>query len=214
MKSEINPFDSQEAKPYKNDPEILAMTNLVSAYQNDDISEFESILKKHRANIMDDPFIKEHIEGKVKIVSFETYNINKKKTVKNISLQVIIIIYMKNSVILRVIKLKSFSRCLNFSSIISDLLRNIRTQVLMKLIKPYTRIHIPFISKELNIDANEVENLLVSCILDNMVKGRIDQVNQVLELNREKSCSSRYNSIDKWTTQLSSLYNTITSKVI
>nr|XP_048722342.1 COP9 signalosome complex subunit 2 isoform X4 [Caretta caretta] len=30
MKSGINPFDSQEAKPYKNDPEILAMTNLVS----------------------------------------------------------------------------------------------------------------------------------------------------------------------------------------
>ena len=33
MKSGINPFDSQEAKPYKNDSEILAMTNLVSAYQ-------------------------------------------------------------------------------------------------------------------------------------------------------------------------------------
>ena len=33
MKSGINPFDSQEAKPYKNDIEILAMTNLVSAYQ-------------------------------------------------------------------------------------------------------------------------------------------------------------------------------------
>lgn len=31
--------------------------------------------------------------------------------------------------------------------LISDLLRNIRTQVLIKLIKPYTRIHIPFISK-------------------------------------------------------------------
>jgi len=29
MKSSINPFDSQEAKPYKNNPEILAMTNLV-----------------------------------------------------------------------------------------------------------------------------------------------------------------------------------------
>lgn len=58
MKSGINPFDSQEAKPYKNDPEILAMTNLVSAYQNNDINEFESILKRHRKNIMDDPFIK------------------------------------------------------------------------------------------------------------------------------------------------------------
>lgn len=63
MKSGINPFDSQEAKPYKNDPEILAMTNLVSSYQNNDINEFETILKKHRKNIMDDPFIREHIEG-------------------------------------------------------------------------------------------------------------------------------------------------------
>jgi len=30
---------------------------------------------------------------------------------------------------------------------IEDLLKNIRTQVLLKLIKPYTRIRIPFISK-------------------------------------------------------------------
>ena len=112
MKSGINPFDSQEAKPYKNDPEILAMTNLVMAYQNNDINEFESILKHNRNNIMDDPFIREHIE---------------------------------------------------------DLLRNIRTQVLIKLIGPYTRIHIPFISKELNIDEKEVENLLVTCILDKLV---------------------------------------------
>lgn len=37
MSSDINPFDSQEAKPYKNDPEILAMTNLVSAYMRNDI---------------------------------------------------------------------------------------------------------------------------------------------------------------------------------
>jgi len=30
---------------------------------------------------------------------------------------------------------------------IEDLLKNIRTQVLLKLIKPYTRIRIPFISQ-------------------------------------------------------------------
>lgn len=63
MKSGINPFDSQEAKPYKNDPEILAMTNLVAAYQNNDINDFERILKQNRKTIMDDPFIREHIEG-------------------------------------------------------------------------------------------------------------------------------------------------------
>lgn len=54
----------------------------------------------------------------------------------------------------------------NFSS---DLLRNIRTQVLIKLIRPYTRIAIPFISTELNIEPAEVESLLVSCILDRWV---------------------------------------------
>ncbi|XP_023219993.1 COP9 signalosome complex subunit 2 [Centruroides sculpturatus] len=156
MKSGINPFDSQEAKPYKNDPEILAMTNLVSAYQNNDINEFETILKTNRRNIMDDPFIREHIE---------------------------------------------------------DLLRNIRTQVLIKLIKPYTRIHIPFISKELNIDANEVENLLVSCILDNTIQGRIDQVNQVLELDKKTHGAARYNALDKWTAQLSTLHQTIVNKM-
>ncbi len=72
MKSGINPFDSQEAKPYKNDPEILAMTNLVVSYQNNDINEFESILRNNRSNIMADPFIREHIEGKYwKFILFE-----------------------------------------------------------------------------------------------------------------------------------------------
>lgn len=70
MKSGINPFDSQEAKPYKNDPEILAMTNLVVSYQNNDINEFESILRNNRNNIMADPFIKEHIEGETNELRF------------------------------------------------------------------------------------------------------------------------------------------------
>ena len=34
-----------------------------SAYQNNDINEFEKILKTNRRNIMEDPFIREHIEG-------------------------------------------------------------------------------------------------------------------------------------------------------
>lgn len=109
MKSGINPFDSQEAKPYKQDPEIVAMTKLVISYQNNDITEFESILKTNHKSIMDDQFIREHIE---------------------------------------------------------DLLRNIRTQVLIKLIRPYKNIGIPFIATKLKIEAAEVESLLVSCILD------------------------------------------------
>jgi len=157
MKSDINPFDSQEAKPYKNDQEILAMTNLVSAYQNNDINDFERILRTNRENIMDDPFIREHIE---------------------------------------------------------DLLKNIRTQVLVKLIKPYTRIHIPFISKELNIDTNEVESLLVQCILDNTVHGRIDQENQLLELERMTAGSARFTALDKWSSQIDHLHAAVCNKII
>jgi len=156
MKSGINPFDSQEAKPYKNDVEILAMTNLVNAYQNNDINEFEKILKVNRQTIMNDPFIREHIE---------------------------------------------------------DLLRNIRTQVLIKLIKPYTRIQIGFISGELNIEPHDVESLLVSCILDATIKGRIDQVSGVLELDQAPEGSARYAALDKWNNQLNNLQKLILNKM-
>ena len=50
------------------------------------------------------------------------------------------------------------------------------SNVLIKLIKQYTWINITFISGELNIDPADEESLLVSCILDNTVRGRIDQV--------------------------------------
>ena len=59
MNSDVNPFDSQEAKPYKNDPEIVAMTNLVEAYMRNEIREFEKLLKTNSRTIMADAFIKE-----------------------------------------------------------------------------------------------------------------------------------------------------------
>uniref|UniRef100_G1N5P7 COP9 signalosome complex subunit 2 n=1 Tax=Meleagris gallopavo TaxID=9103 RepID=G1N5P7_MELGA len=149
MKSGINPFDSQEAKPYKNDPEILAMTNLYNCF----------------------------------------YKLNNAIKIRNVQ------------------KIKIISKHCNY------LLRNIRTQVLIKLIKPYTRIHIPFISKELNIDVADVESLLVQCILDNTIHGRIDQVNQLLELDHQKRGGARYTALDKWTNQLNSLNQAVVSKL-
>lgn len=156
MESEVNPFDGQEAKPYKNDPEILAMTNLIAAYQRNEILEFEKIIKSNRRTIMDDPFIRNYIE---------------------------------------------------------DLLRKVRTQVLLKLIKPYTRIRIPFISKELNVPEKDVEDLLVSLILDNRIDGHIDQVNGLLECRDRSKGMKKYTAIDKWNTQLRSLYQTVGNKV-
>ncbi|KAK3372374.1 signalosome subunit 2 [Podospora didyma] len=61
MKSDINPFDSQETKPYKNDPRIAAMTDLVDAYQRDDIYKYEDVLHKN-TDLLADPFIAENID--------------------------------------------------------------------------------------------------------------------------------------------------------
>jgi len=62
MNSGIDPFDSQETKPYKQDPQIVAMTNLVAAYQRQDVHEAEKIIKNNRATILDDPFIANYIQ--------------------------------------------------------------------------------------------------------------------------------------------------------
>jgi len=61
MKSTINPFDSQETKPYKNDPRISVMTDLVDAYQRDDILRYESILRDNQ-DLLADQFIAENID--------------------------------------------------------------------------------------------------------------------------------------------------------
>lgn len=122
--SSINPFDSHEARAHRDDPEIVAMTNLVQAFHNDDIKSFEKILNKNEGRIMDDEFVREHV---------------------------------------------------------GDLLRTIRTQVIMRTIGPYTKIRLVRISKSLNdIPVEDVESLLVSLILDGKLNGRIDQVNGVL----------------------------------
>ena len=61
MKSDINPFESQETKPYKNDARISAMTDLIDAYQQNDIHRYEAILQKNR-DVLEDPFIAENID--------------------------------------------------------------------------------------------------------------------------------------------------------
>ncbi|KAG0170455.1 COP9/signalosome complex subunit Csn2 [Apophysomyces sp. BC1015] len=153
--SQINPFDSQETKPYKNDKEIVAMTNLVSAFQRKEIREFEQILQANRASIMDDMFIRTYID---------------------------------------------------------DVLKNIRTQVMIKLIKPYTRIELTFISKQLNIPVEDVENLLVGLILDEKISARIDQVNHRLELDRRSTDAFKYEALDKWSHNVSNSCKTVIGK--
>jgi len=155
--SDINPFDSTEAKPYKTDPEIVAMTNLVAAYEKNDIKAFEKVLKDNKQTILEDNFMRDYIE---------------------------------------------------------DLMKNIRTQVLLKILTPYTKIRTGFIAAELNINSKQVEDLMVALILDSNIRGHIDQVNSVLELESSKSSTFyKYRAVDKWATQLSTLTGTVVGRL-
>lgn len=87
------------------------------------------------------------------------------------------------------------------SNYIGELLRSLRTQYLIDLIKPYTRLELSFLAKvsrdsiayylrltlsqQLNVEIEEVEELLISLILEGKVEGRIDQVAMRLELDKK-----------------------------
>ena len=136
--SSINPFDSQEARPYRDDPEIVVMTNLVQAFHNNEIQTFERILRRNQGRVMEDEFVREHIE---------------------------------------------------------DLLRTIRRQVLRRVIRPYSRITLEAIARELNdIPVKDVESLLVGLILDGHLDGKIDRVSGILYKQPESGGSLEGNN--------------------
>jgi len=55
--SDINPFDSREAKVYQDDPEIHAMASLRTAYEQNDIRMIDNLLSNPSYKILSDPFI-------------------------------------------------------------------------------------------------------------------------------------------------------------
>jgi COP9 signalosome complex subunit 2 len=95
----------------------------------------------------------------------------------------------------------------------ADVLKSIRTQVLLKLIRPYTRIRLAFISASLNVEMAEVESLLISLILDGQVNGQIDQLEELLILAKSQKGAKKYQSLDKWSGQLGNLHTAVFNKL-
>ncbi|CAG9461106.1 unnamed protein product [Pedinophyceae sp. YPF-701] len=60
--SAVDPFDSQEARPYRSDPDVVAMAHLVDAYRSNRMADFEAALAAGREQVMGDPFIAQHVE--------------------------------------------------------------------------------------------------------------------------------------------------------
>ena len=150
MKSDINPFDSQETKPYKNDPRISAMTDLVDAYQRDDVHSYEMILAKN-TDVLADPFIAENID---------------------------------------------------------EVSRNMRTKAILKLIAPYTRFTLAFVSKNIKISVIEVQDILSFLILDKKLQAKVDQETGAVEIENIGD-EDRLRSLQEWTSSLRNLWQTV-----
>merc|ERR1712039_214229 len=60
--SSINPFDSREAKVYQDDPEIGAMANLRTAYEQNDIQTIDNLLTNPAYRILSDAFIRTYLQ--------------------------------------------------------------------------------------------------------------------------------------------------------
>lgn len=96
---------------------------------------------------------------------------------------------------------------------IAELLKNVRTKVLLILVKPYTNIRLTFISDELGVDLEDCESLVACCIRDEQIEGRIDQVNQTLVM-KSASCEKRYTALNTLTKQIAKLNLSITKSFI
>lgn len=148
--SDINPFDSQETKPYQNDPRISTMTDLVNAYQREDIHEYEKILQTNR-DLLQDPFIAENID---------------------------------------------------------EVTRNVRTKAVVKLVAPYTRFTLAFISKQLKISLPEVQEIIGFLIVDKRLRGKIDQQHGTVEIESSTDMD-RVVAMKEWTAAIGSLWSTV-----
>lgn len=150
MKSDINPFDSQEIKPYRNDPRISAMTSLVDAFQQDDMEQYVQVLERNQ-DVLADPFIAENID---------------------------------------------------------EVTRNMRTKAIVKLIAPYSRMHLDKIAGQLKISREEVQDILGFLIIDGKVKGLIDERTGIVYIESDGN-SERVDAMNGLSEALGTLCNSV-----
>ncbi|CAH0473544.1 unnamed protein product [Peronospora belbahrii] len=158
--SDINPFDSREAKVYQDVEEISAMLLLRGAYELNDIVQFEKVLKNPKYKLLSDPIMKRYL---------------------------------------------------------NPLMRNIRCQVMKKIVRPYQTVHIESLSKRMNITKGDVEDIAVALIQNLELDARIDQSRGLLVLQtrqKARDASKMYDALDRWARTLAAIHTTSATRVM
>ena len=153
--SVINPFDSQEARPYRDDPEIVAMTNLVQAFHNNDINTFERVVRQGR--VMNDEFVREYAALPVIVLTC-------------------IDLYSSHCLLLALLPGEHIEDLLR--TIRKQVLRRVirpYTRISLQAIAKALN----------DIPIADVESLLIGLLLDGELEGHIDRVSGVLYKDKE-----------------------------
>jgi COP9 signalosome complex subunit 2 len=89
---------------------------------------------------------------------------------------------------------------------LEDLLRSVRLKALVKICAPYKSVKLDFLASQMNVDLHEIRSLLAELILEEQLKGQIDQIRGVLELQQSELAKvQKHTAIRQWANTLASL---------
>lgn len=97
---------------------------------------------------------------------------------------------------------------------LGDLLRSVRLKATEAIVKPYKAVKLDFLSEQLNVGMEEVRSLLSELILEKRIKGQIDQMQGILELNPgELKISQKHRAMQQWGATLLDVHRKLIDRV-
>lgn len=101
---------------------------------------------------------------------------------------------------------------------IQPLRRRMREQVLLNLTRPYRKVTMAFLARELSLGEPEVEEILVEMVLDDRLNARIDQTNGhvilLSEGSSDRCASQQLGAVAKWAEALATANENFASRLI
>jgi len=100
-------------------------------------------------------------------------------------------------------------------SYVEPLRHKMREQVLLSLVRPYKKITLKFISQELKMTVEDVEQLIINMILDQRLQGKIDQLEGFLFLGEHKvsAAAKKFDALQRWTDSINVLKTSLNQKI-
>jgi len=97
---------------------------------------------------------------------------------------------------------------------IDTILRSIRNQVIIAVIRPYKRIELSFLAQKVGVTDDEVEELLGLLILDRKLgrNGKIDRVRKLLvfeDVLGEEDVIDRFDVLEKWAKSVDDMWGKV-----